>query len=59
MEKTYEMYCPVHGKLTIKVEKAPLIRSRTLYCPLCANRLTESELVPPVGSNALKNAFAL
>lgn len=40
MSKTFILVCPKHGVLKIEVEKPSIIMSKNVYCPWCAQRLS-------------------
>jgi hypothetical protein len=40
MSKTFEFTCPKHGHIKIEVEKPSIVMTRNVYCPFCAQRLS-------------------
>jgi hypothetical protein len=52
MSRKYIRYCRVHGKLTIVVQKPPIIPPSSLYCPFCSARLAVDQQVMQFGMNS-------
>lgn len=40
MSKTYELYCPRHGKTEIRIENPPIMDDK-MSCPCCGERLLQ------------------